>query len=445
MTANEIIALAKEEFKNAEELPRRVADRLTDEGFDKDAVESALGYAYEYAHYVKETDAWPDEAIDFGIGKERDRIADRRRYDEMSEEDYRLAIDELVPSAEMREHLYTHRLSCGTFHDLAVAAAVPLEVKEKYASTEDRLEIRRAIDALEAKPGELFYLFDAWYDDDIGGEQTYGNAPFTSIDKVLSSIRVEASFYDDGDSFYENCYYIVQKWALDENGDYSKQYTYWFVREVPMYFRNDSSEINRHLEPGRLRFSFGAHCLGLPAPFKVGEIVTVDCTPFAPRVRGVVIENSDDPTVGFPIIYRDPFTRVWRMCDLRQGLWLEGIVSDDKPMISPMLRLSRCDGKLRPGGVLSLVRDYLDGDEAKGHALWDEINTCTDKHADDAELLALVAEIRAANDQAAPEILWRFAPDDWCVSDDDDFEEPDEDADAAGGGTDDFDPNDLPF
>lgn len=113
----------------------------------------------------------------------------------MNKEKYLEILETFIPSVEMREYLATQELNDRWISKIILGAPVPLTTKLKYAAGEDYDEIKQAIDELNLKSNELFYLIDNWYDDDIYDENGCGNAPFSQVLKKLLSISEKKLTY----------------------------------------------------------------------------------------------------------------------------------------------------------------------------------------------------------------------------------------------------------
>lgn len=194
-----------------------------------------------------------------------------------------------IPSAEMRKYLATQELSDRWISNIILGAPVPLTTKLKYASGKDYNEVKQAIDELNLNSNELFYLIDNWYDDDIFDESGCGNAPFSSLEKVIEHIREEI---DECGEDLGDCWYTLEKWVLDENGNYICTYRYILLGDEVCFFGREEFLENGLTRVHDYRFFYSTD-LNLPVPFKVGDVVTIDCRPFAP-VRQVKITETGD-------------------------------------------------------------------------------------------------------------------------------------------------------
>jgi len=163
----------------------------------------------------------------------------------------------------------------------------------------------------------------------------------------------------------ELTWFEVEKWSPDGTGRLKNDYVYTVLGARVCYFeRNSSSSWERN------RFSTNCN-LNLPVPFRIGDIVTVDCRPFAPVSRVVILEVGDN---------RDCccFQALFRKGD---GNWGIGAVkhgnifsNHNSPELSPLYRLTSFRGQLsKDEQLLEKVSQYLNTDEERGAALWNYI------------------------------------------------------------------------
>lgn len=285
-------------------------------------------------------------------------------YDQMPPMDeaaYHRLLDIFLPSEEMREYLKKEpMLRDGTILDLIIGAPVPLSEKVKWAWGEFRKDAEMALAELTLRPGEILTLTDAWYDEDIRDEKLSFNAPFLSWEKVMEHIHGEMAEY--GDDWYDCQWYVLEKWIPTEAGEMEQSYTYWIIGDQVMYYSGADDE-NRtdHIDPN------------LPVPFHVGDILTIDCRPFAPVKHALLIERGDNC---------DCCCLQGLCLDEKTGLWITGAVKHWSlfghfldPLYTAIYRLSCFDGELPPAEQPLLeVQKAIGCDEEKGRELWNLIN-----------------------------------------------------------------------
>ena len=290
----------------------------------------------------------------------------------MNKEKYREFLETFIPSPEMREYLSGEDVwkYKGTVADIIKGAPVPLETKAKWLEDEDKLKTEEALRELHtSRPGEIFCFFEAWYDRDVFGEKMFFETPVSSYGKAIDLIRreIEESKDENGERDPDVLdWYVLEKWRVDENGDWSQTFTWYLFDEEPVFFHKEGEKDHPY------RFIH----LNLPVPFEPGDILTVDCRPFAPPVNALLVEKGDNgDCCCLQILYRDIMTRGWETCALKHGIRLKGVEAHYYPLLSPLYRLSRFKGELpAPDAFLDEIGKKIGGDDRKGRALWCMLN-----------------------------------------------------------------------
>ena len=119
---------------------------------------------------------------------------------------------------------------------------------------------------------------------------------FSKFDEAVNYIKqAEKTDYDvESVNEIDKCYdygktNIIEKWVLNKFGNF-ELYLYWFLDDTGniLYYEYSKHPTVRtpKLTPGQLRFS---------VPFKSGDIIEVDCSPFAEKKRVLILENNDIP------------------------------------------------------------------------------------------------------------------------------------------------------
>lgn len=219
-------------------------------------------------------------------------------------------INEFVKSPEMRGYYKNNPLTELELIDLIINAPKSLEKKKealsqlllKCADKDEAallfgyiLEIQDALDALAARPGEVFNLIECWYDNETLCEKESTGTLFASFEAALTYLRklmAEEEWKDD-----TTCWTIIEKWIPAESGQMEKTYEYILIKDAIVDFRNNDTDTNVLVGGVPLRISsrnpLDVH-LNLPIPFKPGDIVALDCRPFAPVKPALLLEVSDD-------------------------------------------------------------------------------------------------------------------------------------------------------
>lgn len=313
----------------------------------------------------------------------------------MDEGAYHRLLDTFLPSEEMRAYLKTQpMLPEETIRELIAGAPVSLEKKAEWAWGTDKESVDRALAELAARPGELFTLEDAWYDEDIRETKYWFNAPFLSFEQVLSHIRAElAEDVGDVGEWRDSQWYEAQKWAPNGDGELVSVCTYWLLGDQVTYFR---------WKDCRADTPFNSYCPepNLPVPFRAGDILTVDCTPFVPVKHALLLEVGDN---------RDCCCLQALCRDEKTGRWITGAVKHRSlfggPYVdifyTPVYRLARYTGDLPPEErvVLTAAQRIIAGNETKGAELCKKINDQSDggHKLTGGKLVRLLAELAGRN------------------------------------------------
>lgn len=349
---------------------------------------------------------------------------------ELSWKEKREFLDTFMPSAEMREFLARRELSRHELSDIVCGAPVKLQTKAEWMkrlSNKENLfldildeavgekdgvgidfiiwnmdyyslagrhsDMQEALNELRLKRGELFYLTDFWYDEELHEDKGSGKAPFLSLEKALECIRGDIADYceyaepEADDSF--TCWYELEKWTPDGHGNLRNTYSYFLLKDEIVYFEINT-DINGLEDRDDLTYFMDGSHLNLPVPFCAGDIVTIDCTPFAPKKHAVLLEVGDNrDCCCVQALYRN-----------YDGTWYTGAVKHAQlfklytPMMSPLYRLQSCTGELsEEEALLGKVSRCIAGDENRGRALWNALYELRDSkdgglsEADIAELL----------------------------------------------------------
>ena len=289
-------------------------------------------------------------------------------------------IKETMKSKEMQEQLIqnVHQLSRWEWANMICSVPITLEqkaylleklsrcteedeTKEFYRHTAKR--IRDWLGRLELKEGEIFCL--CGYCNEHGERHQFESAPFYSLEKALQHLQEEESEKDDDSE--ANYWYELEKWEPDEEGHLEETIEYMILDGKLCYAWDFDKSVKEHYP---VHFSCD---LDLPTPFQVGDIVTIDCRPIQPLRRVLILEEGD---------HRD--------CCLPQGLYVRkdkkldtgaikhnSIFKDthwtvSRPEIPALYCAEKYEGVLMEEElILREISRWLQGDEARGRALWE--------------------------------------------------------------------------
>lgn len=321
---------------------------------------------------------------------------------------------QFMPSRSMQAYLASHPLKKREIVDIICGAPVPLEEKIRWMArlskrenlyaeiiwqclkSPDRQEagrvaeyaiedsfsvmdgqIRRALRELHAKPGELFLLIEAWYDEEWKDEKNDSGIPFLTFEKALEYIRRDIQECELDESC--TCWYRLEKWAPDASGGLAQRYTYWLWMDRVLYFEEQkgSSVDPDYYQAVTTRFSGDGRHLNLPIPFHAGDIVTVDCRPFKPLQYAILLEIGDNADC----------CCVQALCSTDTDKWIVGALKHGSLFIhngfclSPLYRLEPCSQPpVEKETLLDAVREYIAGAEEKGARLWEALVCQEESH-----------------------------------------------------------------
>ena len=224
-----------------------------------------------------------------------------------------------------------------------------------------------AIQEMQPKSGEFFYLIACCYEDTTHTEEKPIGA-FLTWEHIFEAIQTYGG--DDAESENFLTLFYVEKWRPDGNGRLENKYSYDVIGGNVCFCCKDLSvherlELDGYTDPN------------LPVPFHAGDIVTVDCRPFVPVSYAVILEVGDNrDCCCLQALYRTG-DGIWDTGAVKHG----HIIPRYAGKLSPLYRLASFHGQLpEEERLLEQVSRYIDGKEERGAALWDYIfGLCDDK------------------------------------------------------------------
>lgn len=288
-------------------------------------------------------------------------------------------LQEVFPSSEMASYLAECALTRMELRNAVAYAAIPLVRKRdmflQLASGKDTSYFRRQAGAIEgtiremqAKPGEFFYLKCCRYSDKSVFSEEKGLEPYLTWEHIFERIQEYLGYLEDDEK--ELTWFNVEKWSPDGTGRLKNDYDYTVFGTEVCYVTHNSSP--RWDWPG---FSTDRD-LNLPVPFHSGDIVTIDCRPFAPVSHAVILEIGDNRDCCCLQALYHADDGIWDTGAVKHGFILPKHTSAG---LSPLYRLSSFRGKLQDEErLLERVSRYLNGDESRGAVLWNYIFSLCD-------------------------------------------------------------------
>ena len=298
-------------------------------------------------------------------------------------------IDKYIESRDMRDYLKSivDELSKWQIIDLICGARADLmdkyesllqiseletdeEKKEEDSAFERAKKAKILLDELTLKQGEVFCNMEYMYDGERAEDAICGAAPHFSVNSVMKYVSEEYEELDEQEKKDATYWYILEKYAPDNDIELDWYYAYTVAPNGEIWFCDD---IKNH---GDIYFDDSQN-LNLPIPFEIGDIITIDCRPFAPVKQAVILEKGNN----------------WGCCSvqcawitekgkIRTGALKHSTLFDDKSFIrvSPLYRAEVFDGELPPEEQpLKKISDFVCRDEEKGRYLWKYMFE-TDKH-----------------------------------------------------------------
>lgn len=242
-----------------------------------------------------------------------------------------------IPSEEMREYLSFCELNDQQVADIIVGSPVSLETKAKWAWGKNKIEINKALAALMVNDGELLTLTEEWYDEDIKETKSCSFSPFTSYQKAKEHIKGELDVF--GNDRYDCQWDVLEKWELNNKNVFQKTYKYYMINGEPCYFYYETDDMN-----SRYCYSFDCQHKDIPVPYKKGDIVELDCTPFIPKQNGIIIDMMDSE-ICKPIIRYEKANGEYSTFPLHEGSLYMYENGFSRNCISPIYRIKSVQRK----------------------------------------------------------------------------------------------------
>jgi len=306
----------------------------------------------------------------------------------MEKKDYEAIINRTVPSWQMREFLCLpdNKLSPSELANVIIGSPeITIDEKHKLLCSlanetgdkeisESAGDFKAAIDNLTCAPDELFTVDDPRYDEDIK-EVKYGeycNQPCADYDKVIGYIDWNYNYEEyDSDS---NTWYEIKKWVPDENGRFINTYIYYYLYGIGICWfaacREYEDEGPYSYLPEQ-KYSSACTDLNIVTPFRAGDIVRIDCRPFAPPVNALILYAGPDwDCCSLLALYRDDKGRYRTGAVKHTDMWLH-LRGDN--MISALYRIETYDGELNEfDRIYNEISPLIYGDNKKG----DKVLSC---------------------------------------------------------------------
>lgn len=234
------------------------------------------------------------------------------------------------------------------------------EKKDEYQSaTLAASNAKAALDELKLNQGEALLNMEYGYGIDIRDQKIYGAAPHFSLSTVMKYINEECAELDEEEKEDTTYWYRLEKYVPGVKDELDMTYTYLISPNGELWFANNG-------DFPRISFA-SSQDLNLPVPFDIGDIITIDCRPFAPLKHGVIIEKGNNRSCCCV-----QCAWIANNGDVRVGALKHTTVFDDKSFVnvSPLYRAEIYNGELPENErCLKEISEFVWRNEEKGMAL----------------------------------------------------------------------------
>ena len=232
----------------------------------------------------------------------------------------------------------------------------------------------------------IFLLTSNWLDEDILEEKHYNCGIFKNSKQVIEFIRKEMKI-NESEGLQIEEWYEAEKWVLNEQGKYEKTHSFTLVDDRvcfwDRYVYNEKFDcfmsISRMFKTTdfdeRLKKS---SYLNLPVPYEVGDLIKIDCEPFAPIKPAIIVEKSSNvENLGVQVLYRNEDGK-YKINALKSS---HMFIDDYQSLLFPLYKLSYYDKNEEIDYLSELLekgRIAIDYIKRKGHdSHLDDILACS--------------------------------------------------------------------
>ncbi len=236
--------------------------------------------------------------------------------------------------------------------------------------------------------GAVYSLFSEWYDTDVYMEKSSSDGLFSYASSVFEYIEnEEREMKEQSDCESNSWWNRVEYWLLDDEDDSLKhKYDFYiFNGDVCWYEEKEAREQdngNTYYMKKHKKDKLTELDLNLKTPFKTGDIVLIDCSPFGPPFHAVVLESHNQYDCCFPnIVFKVPYTNDWRCAPLKHmRFYKDAELSFYRPKLSPLYRIRTVlpNEMTKEDESLLTIKALLSADEEKAKKIW-RLWGCEDK------------------------------------------------------------------
>ncbi len=295
-------------------------------------------------------------------------------------------------NADMRFYINNifDTLSPQVINDIICGAPISLERKLELLSklSEDNQvfkdsakSIQIALSLLESSENEFFIVSDQYFDEEEKYDteiftRIFMTHPFKSFEKAQEYFTPCYISKDSEPSEKEiNSMYVLEKWRFLENGNSVKIMDYYISHQGDILFYSLHYDAIPEKAKTKDIIFLGENentCsesqdLNLPIPFKVGDIITANCTPFARKRDALILEIGDNMSCcSVQCLYVDAYNNI-HVGALKHNWIFEEY--EENPLLSSLYRLALAKDISKKNKPLKKLAKFLKGSEERGKAL----------------------------------------------------------------------------
>lgn len=287
-------------------------------------------------------------------------------------QNYENILREVFPSKEMADYLAGRTLYTEYFAEAVASAPISLNRKlEMFTALADHDDffkdgtdwLRRIIGEMELKQGEFLYL--KGYDNE--------EPKWCIEDYLLPFLKWEYLFEYIEENLkdrYDSVHFRVEKWVPEGNGRLVNPCDFIIINGEVCHGDYNGHSKNRPEEPFCFHLS-ELRDINLPVPFHAGDIVTIDCRPYAPISHVVILEIGDNlDCCCVQAMYRED-DGTYDIGALKHGNVFPFNTRCYSKGFSPLYRLASYKSQLSEDErILEEVSRYVDSSEERGRELW---------------------------------------------------------------------------
>jgi hypothetical protein len=287
----------------------------------------------------------------------------------------RAVLKEIFPSEEMSAYLSEQSILDDYLANAVVCAPISLERKRSLLlslAAEERTPffapiadtITLILQDMEMKPGEVL-LMRYCVCDEYGKHDEIAIELFLTWEHLME--RIEEYLTEEGEDY---AWFDIEKWAPGEAGKLEEIIDYTIVDRQVRYAYGCNDCYKNFCD-------FATQDLRIQHPFHTGDVVTIDCQPYAPPFHALLLDKEDykRDCCSLQALVRSS-DGSWDANALRHGFaFPKGFDICALVELSPLYRISTVKGELpEDEKLLGLISQYLDGDDDRGEALWNYVH-----------------------------------------------------------------------